>query len=168
MRARALIACGCAFAAVVDWSAAASAYQGYPPIVDAWLGADGGLIQAIEPPMGCELCHVSDQGGTVELKPFANLLVAGYGLPKTAEEDTALMGALAGLEAADPTLYKDMQHGIDPNTDPALTAQELPQPEYGCSVALAPSGGPKSIAILAGVLSLAEVLRRRRRAAHRA
>jgi hypothetical protein len=132
----------CVVASLVAWSATAEAYMGYPPVVDTWLGKDG-LVQKIEPTMGCQLCHVNDQGGTVELKPFGNLLVASYGLPKTAEEDVALRGALAELQAANPTLFADMQKGIDPNDDPALTAHELPQPEYGCSTATArPRGGP--------------------------
>jgi hypothetical protein len=161
MRARAIVR-GCVLAGVLGWSATASAFMGYPAVVDTWLGKSG-LIQMIEAPMGCELCHVSDQGGTVELRPFGNLLVANYGLPRTAEEDAVLMGALAGLEALNPKIYTDMQHGLDPNTDPALTAEELPQPEYGCSVARTRSDGPIGIGILLAGLPLACVLRRRRR-----
>ncbi len=163
MRARALaLALACVVAAI-GWCATAGAYQGYPDVVDQWLDADGGIIQSIEPPMGCQLCHVSDQGGTVELKPFPNLLVASYGLTKTAEEDAVLMGALAGLKAANPVLYTDMQHGIDPNTDPALTAQELPQPEYGCAVTAADAeDDPRWIALVA-MLPLVAFLRTARR-----
>jgi hypothetical protein len=162
MRTRAIVVRGCVLAGALGWSATASAFMGYPAVVDTWLGKSG-LIQTIEPPMGCELCHVSDQGGTVELRPFGDLLVANYGLPRTAEEDTVLMGALAGLKAANPKLFTDMQHGVEPNTDPALTAEELPQPEYGCSVARAKSGGPLGIGILFAGLPLACALRRRRR-----
>jgi hypothetical protein len=140
----------------------ADAYRGYPPIVDTWLGKDG-LVEKIEPTMGCQLCHVSDQGGTVELKPFGNLLVASYALPKTAEEDAALMGVLVELKAANPMLYADMQKSIDPNDDPALTAHELPQPEYGCSAGTAANAPPWS-AILLAIVPLAAGLRRLRRA----
>ncbi len=166
MRARAVFApvfaLACALGAI-GWSTDARAYQGYPDVVDQWLGADGGLIQAIDKPMGCQLCHVSPEGATVELKPFPNLLVASYGLTKTAEQDTELMGALAGLKAANPMLYSDMQRGIDPNTDPALTAQELPQPEYGCSAGTVDRrDGPSWVGLLA-ILPLAGALRRSRR-----
>ncbi|HTB74921.1 MAG TPA: hypothetical protein VK762_16845 [Polyangiaceae bacterium] len=171
MNARALLAPVCAVACVlgaIAWSADARAYPGYPDVVDQWLGADGGLIQAIDKPMGCQLCHVSDQGDTVELKAFPNLLVASYGLTKTAEQDAELMGALAGLKAANPMLYSDMQRGIDPNTDPALTSQALPQPEYGCSAGTADRrDGPSWVALLA-FLPLAGALRRSRRLSRRA
>jgi hypothetical protein len=139
--------------------------MGYPNVVDTWLDK-GGLIQKIEPTMGCQLCHVSDIGGTVELKPFGNLLVASYALPKTAEQDAALMGALAELKAANPTLYADMQKGIDPNDDPALTAHELPQPEYGCAAATAPRA-PRWNTILLAIVPLAAGLRRPRQRARR-
>ncbi len=161
MRPRA-IALGCVLAAI-GWCATAGAYQGYPDVVDQWLDADGGLIQSIDQPMGCQLCHVSDQGGTVELKPFPNLLVASYGLTKTAEQDAVLLGALTGLKAANPMLYTDMQHGIDPNTDPALTAQELPQPEYGCAVTRADAPDDPTWVALVAMLPLAAALRRARR-----
>ena len=165
MRPGALVARGCAVAALIAWSATAEAFMGYPPLVDTWLGKDG-LVQKIEPTMGCQLCHVSDIGGTVELKPFGNMLVASYGLPKTAEEDSALMGALAELKAANPTLYEDMQKGIDPNTDPALTAHELPQPEYGCGVGTSPHA-PGGSALLLAMAPLAVGLRRSRRSPRR-
>jgi hypothetical protein len=166
-RAGALLGRLCVVAAVIGWSATAKAYMGYPVVVDTWLGT-AGLDEMIEPPMGCQLCHVSDQGGTVELKPFGNLLVATYGLPKTAEEDAALMGVLAGVKAANPTLFKDMQKGIDPNGDPALTAQELPQPEYGCSTAgRTAGGGAPWLAVLFATVPLAGALRRSRRARRR-
>lgn len=165
VRPRALVVQGCVLASLVTWSAMADAYMGYPPLVDTWLGKDG-LVQKIEPTMGCQLCHVSDQGGTVELKPFGNLLVASYALPKTAEEDSALMGVLAELKDANPMLYADMQKGIDPNDDPALTAHELPQPEYGCSAGTAP-GAPRWSALLLAIVPLVAGLRMPRRAARR-
>ena len=165
MRPNALVARGCVVVSLVAWSATADAYMGYPPVVDTWLGKDG-LVQKIEPTMGCQLCHVSDQGGTVELKPFGNLLVASYGLPKTAEEDAALTGALAELKAANAILYADMQKGIDPNEDPALTAHELPQPEYGCSAGTAPDA-PRWSAILLAIVPLAAGRRGSRRPARR-
>jgi len=40
------------FAAVIVWSATARAYEGYPVVVDTWLGTPG-LIEMIEKPMGC-------------------------------------------------------------------------------------------------------------------
>jgi hypothetical protein len=165
MRPNASVAGACVVASLIGWTATADAYMGYPPLVDTWLDK-GGLVQKIEPTMGCQLCHVSDQGGTVELKPFGNLLVASYGLPKTAEEDSALMGALAELKVANPMLYADMQKGIDPNDDPALTAHELPQPEYGCSVETAP-GAPRWSPILLAIVPLSVGFRRARRAARR-
>jgi hypothetical protein len=133
VRTRSVLARGCALVAIVGWSASAEAFQGYPLVVDKWLGTSG-LIEKIEPPTGCQLCHVSDQGGTVDLRPFGDLLVETYGIQRTAEEDTVLAAALDGLQSANPTLFADIQHGMDPNTDPALTAHELPQPEYGCSL----------------------------------
>jgi hypothetical protein len=164
----ALMVPACVVASFIAWSATAEAYMGYPPLVDTWLGKDG-IVQKIEPTMGCQLCHVSDLGGTVELKPFGNLLVASYGLPKTAEEDPALMGALAELKAGNPALFADMQQGIDPNDDPALTAHELPQPEYGCSTATTrPRDEPDLAPIFLAMVPLAAALRRPRRAARRA
>jgi hypothetical protein len=152
----------CVVAVAIGWSRTARAYQGYPAVVDAWLGTSG-LVEMIEKPTGCQLCHVSDQGGTVDLKPFGNLLVASYGLPKTAEEDAALMGVLAEVRAANATLFADMQRGIDPNDDPALTAHELPQPEYGCAVgARTGRRGSDGFALLVALLPLAFVLRRAR------
>ncbi len=97
----------------------------------------------------------------MELSPFGDLLVSNYGLPRTGEEDTVLMGALAGVQAANPTIFADMQHGMDPNTDPALTAQQLPQPEYGCAMAGTREAGPVGwAAVLLAMIPLA-VLRRR-------
>lgn len=146
MSARLLVVRGSVLAVVVGWSATASAFMGYPAVVDKWLGTSG-LIEMVEKPTGCQLCHVSPQGGTVELSPFGDLLVSNYGLPRTGEEDTVLMGALAGVQAANPTIFADMQHGMNPNTDPALTAQQLPQPEYGCAMVRTrepgPAGGPR-------------------------
>jgi hypothetical protein len=161
----ALVLSGCIVASLVAWSATGRAFDGYPALVDTWLGKEG-LIQKIEPPMGCQLCHVSDQGGTVELRPFGNMLVASYGLPTTAMQDATLMGVLAELKAADPTLFADMQEGIDPNGDPALTAHELPQPEYGCSTAGAgPRGGAtRWPSMLLAIVPLAGARRRSRRA----
>ncbi len=159
-RTGALVARGCVIASLVAWSTTADAYMGYPGVVDAWLGKDG-FVEMNDPPMGCQLCHVDPQGGTVELKPFANDLVARYGLPKTAEQDAALMGILGELEAANPALFKDMQQGIDPNTDPALTAQALPQPEYGCSAGTVDSQDrPPWLAILVALAALARRSRR--------
>ena len=153
----------CVVAAAIAWSAPARAFMGYPPVVDKWLGKDG-LVETFEKPMGCQLCHVSDQGGTVQLRPFGNLLVASYGVTKTAEQDTVLMGALAGVKAENPTLFKDMQNGLDPNVDPALTAQELPQPEYGCSTARThPRDARAEILTLLALVPLARVFRRPRR-----
>jgi hypothetical protein len=161
MKRGALIARGCIVTSLLAWSATASAFMGYPPIVDKWLGKDG-LVEMLEKPTGCQLCHVSDQGGTVDLRPFGNLLVAQYGLPKNAEQDTVLMGVLAELEAANQPLFEDMQKGIDPNTDPALTAQALPQPQYGCAAAdpRTQRGWPS---VILGMLPLALAFRRRRR-----
>jgi len=116
------------FAAVIVWSATARAHEGYPVVVDTWLGTPG-LIEMIEKPMGCQLCHVSDQGATVELQPFGNLLVARYGLPRTAEQDAALMGALAALRQTTRPLRGHAAR-IDSNGDPALTARRFRQPEY--------------------------------------
>lgn len=164
MKTGALVAHVCVLASLVAWSPSASAYMGYPPVVDTWLGKPG-LVEKMEPPMGCQLCHVSDQGGTVELKAFGNLLVSQYALPTTAEEDSALMGVLAEVKAANPTLYADMQDSIDPNDDPALTAHELPQPEYGCSTGPLRRAGRPWPAIVLGLISLAAARRRSRREA---
>jgi hypothetical protein len=155
-------------ATLIAWSSSASAYMGYPLVVDTWLGKPG-LVETMKP-MGCQLCHVSPQGGTVELKAFGNFLVAQYGLPKSAEEDSALMGVLTELKAANPTLYADMQDGIDPNEDPALTAHELPQPEYGCSTGPTRRTGEPWLGLLLAMIPLVVSRRRSGREAgpHRA
>jgi hypothetical protein len=147
----------------VGWSGEARAFMGYPLIVDAWLGTPG-LDEKFEPPTGCQLCHVSPAGGTAELRPFGNLMVASYGIPTTAEQDAVLMAALADLKSVNPALYADMQQSKDPNDDPALTAQALPQPDYGCS---APGtrrvGGATWPWIALGIASLVAARRARRK-----
>ncbi len=167
MRRPAVLTRGCMMAMIVGWSATAKAFPGYPSVVDTWLD-ESGAVEMFDKPTGCQLCHVSDQGGTVELQPFGNLLVSSYGLPTTSEDDAVLTGALQGLAAANPTLLDDMRQGMDPNADPALTAQVLPQPEYGCSSVARPLAKKdvwrEAFALLA---LLACACRRGRRQTHR-
>jgi hypothetical protein len=145
------------------WSGTARAFMGYPQLVDTWLGTNG-LVEKFEPPMGCQLCHVSPAGGTAELRPFGNLMVASYGIPTTAEQDAVLNAALADLKSVNPTLYADMQQSKDPNDDPALTAQALPQPDYGCSApGTRRAGGAAWAWIALGVSTLVAARRARRK-----
>jgi hypothetical protein len=136
----------------------------YPGDVDTALGKAGIVETKIAPPMGCQLCHTDPNGGTTTLTPFANYMVATYGLPKAAAvEDANVMASLAQLKAAEPTLWADMQMGIDPNTDPALGASAPPQAQYGCSSSGAghTSGAPW-IALMTGLLVAAWGRRLRR------
>jgi hypothetical protein len=162
MRARTFIAQACGLALVLGWAATASAHPGYPSVVDKWLGTNG-IIEMSQPPKGCQLCHLSDVGGTPQLRPFGTLLVATYGLVKgTVEEDSSLANALDQLKSADPKLFMDMQRGTDPNSDPAVTAQAPPEAQYGCSAGGVPI--PRGQPWLGGVLLLAPLRRALRKA----
>ena len=104
------------------------------------------------PPMGCQLCHTDPSGGTLTLSLFGNYLVSEYGFPKIAAiQDAQLAQSLAKLKAGQPELWAHMQAGVDPNTDPLLTDNAPPQPEYGCSAAT--NGGSTGPA-WAGLLAL--------------
>jgi hypothetical protein len=132
----ALFACSLAALGVAHPSTA-SALQNYPGLVDTALGSQTMVVEKqIAPPMGCQLCHTSPIGGTTTLSAFGNVMVSQYGFPDVGVSENALaQAALAKLEATEPKLWKDMQAGIDPNSDPVFTDQAPPQPQYGCSAA---------------------------------
>jgi MYXO-CTERM domain-containing protein len=149
--------------AALSWEARAAAYQGYPKVVDTALGVPQIVETKIAPSMGCQLCHTSNTGGTLNLTAFPSYLISQFGFEKTSsEEDPLLVDALAKLEATEPKLWADMKEGMDPNVDPSLTAVAPPQPQYGCSVRSSPSDGGDARAA-AGVLALLTATRRRRR-----
>ncbi len=144
--------------AVLLCATAARAHPGYPGQVGESLGVD---VTKIDPPMGCQLCHTSDAGGT-SLNAFGQRLVATYGLdsnPNT-ENDGSLAQALKGLQMDDPLLVQDLQKGLDPNVD----VPNDPIPQYGCSAA--PRAGVSSvpgIGMAGSVLATAALRQRRRK-----
>lgn len=141
-------------AALVAWSPLAFANPSYPGDVDTALGKPMIVEAKIAPTTGCKLCHTDSAGGTTTLTVFANYMIAEYGFPKTiVPEDELVKESLARLMAAQPKLWADMQDGIDPNTDPVLTEQAPPQPQYGCTAAAAEDDGTWLAAL--GVLGLA-------------
>jgi hypothetical protein len=147
--------------AFVAGAKVAHAQPGYPAIVNKTLNID---ITVIEPSMGCQLCHTSDQGNTTSLRPFGNMLVSRYGLMSVTVEsagaDASLVTALQSLQADEPTLYKDLQMGNDPNPD----VTNDPVPQYGCSSAPGRSDGAAILAVGFGLFALSAARRGRRRA----
>jgi hypothetical protein len=126
-------ALGTTTALLLAFPPAARAEATYPGDVDMALGVPG-VVEKMDPPSGCQLCHTDPAGGTTTLTPFANDLVARYEFPKAAAvEDANVLASLAKLKAAEPKLWADMQAGIDPNSDPVFLSGAPPAPGYGCS-----------------------------------
>jgi hypothetical protein len=150
---------------VIAHASMASALQNYPGLVDTALGSQTMVVETkIAPPMGCQLCHTSSIGGTTTLSAFGNVMVSQYGFPDVGVSENALaQSALSKLEAAEPKLWKDMQAGIDPNSDPVFTEQAPPQPQYGCSAAPR-SAEPFCVSGAFGLLACLAFARSRRRA----
>jgi len=135
-RARALVLAVQAFAsvAILGWTTMAAAHPGYPPVMDQALGEPALFVENEFKPTGCQICHTSSAGGTA-LVSFGTLLVSTYGLSNDPinENDNSLKQAMIGLAAMDPDAVADLKKAIDPNSDPAVFATALPQPEYGCT-----------------------------------
>ena len=134
------------------WAGSAYAHPGYPAIIDKTLNVE---VEKIDPPMGCQLCHTSDQGGTTTLTKFGTLLVSRYGLQSTPAEtsgsDASLQGALMGLASEQPRLMQDLASGTDPNVD----VTDDPTPMYGCSLSRRSTGDWTAIALFGGLVALA-------------
>jgi hypothetical protein len=91
-------------------------------------------------------------------------MITEYDFPKTTvAEDELVKESLAKLMAAQPKLWADMQEGIDPNTDPVLTEQAPPQPQYGCTAVAAGHDGSRPSAFGGLALAAAGLASRRLR-----
>ena len=129
------------------------------------------LAEIAGPAPGCRLCHQTDAGGLkTATKPFSRSLqaagVAGANVP-------SLLAGLDALEADGTDSDRDgvsdvdeLVAGTDPNvavtSDGAPIAEQVPLPETGCALSVAPS--PSSVwTALAAALSLGLVARRSRR-----
>lgn len=118
------------FALALGWAGDAEATPDFPSVVVQQLG----LSQVtIDPPSGCKLCHVSEQGGT-DLSSFGALLY-GYGAQRYNQQ--SLRQALSEVQTEEPQLIDDVRNGVDPNAAAASTGNGS-GPQYGCG--LAPSG----------------------------
>jgi hypothetical protein len=147
----------------------------FPAVVQRHYGL---ATVAVDPPQGCQLCHVDDIGGTpMTLRPFGRLLSVQFGV--AAYDDASLEAALTALDSQDPQLGAEIKNGGNPNTGSAPggptadggaaplagatpIANADPVPGYGCTI-----GSPKSGRAAAfwpiGVLTATLTLRRRRR-----
>jgi hypothetical protein len=113
-------------AACTFWAAAAGATSSFPGVVQQHYM----LMQvAVDPPLGCRLCHVDDSGG-VNLRPFGLLLSGTYGVQPY--DEGSLRTALAALDAQNSPLAQDIKDGVDPNLE---AGNGDPSPAYGCSAA---------------------------------
>lgn len=163
MKVRAVVVLASAFAVAIGWASSAEAHPGYPAVVDKSLGLTK-TVEAIFPPMGCQLCHNSPAGAD-QLKAFGSLLVSTYGLSSDmgSEHDPSLEQALIGLKASDPAAVEDLQHGVDPNADTTVFAGALPTPQYGCSVGTSRSDEGPAASWPAVLAPFAVLFYRRRR-----
>jgi MYXO-CTERM domain-containing protein len=126
-------------ASAVFWGTTrAHAHPGYPKVVQDATGTDPATY---DPPHGCQLCHVTAEGGT-PLNSFGTRLVQTYGLStSTTEVDDSLMAALQGLKMGDPALFADLQHGVDPNSLHQGAETSVLSPRYGCGASIGATSG---------------------------
>jgi hypothetical protein len=94
----------------------------------------------VDPPLGCELCHMDDSGGLPPtLRPFGRLLYTQLGVQPY--DDASLKTALGELDTQYTNLADDIATGKDPNDDLAggseggAAIDQDPVPMYGCAVA---------------------------------
>ena len=129
------------FLGVSALSASARATPDFPPQVEKCLGLAAGTIAMIEPPTGCQLCHVSPGGGG-PLRDFGVLMQANGAMQSQASETAC--NALTAIEAMDPQLITALKSGMDPNSISADVG-----PRYGCDVAPAAASGSVGAMLLA-------------------
>jgi hypothetical protein len=122
-------------------TSSARATPDFPAQVEKCLGLEAGTLALVEPPTGCELCHVSPQGSG-PLRDFGVLMQANGALPLQASSTACK--ALAAIEAMDPQLITALESGTDPNSISANVG-----PRYGCDVAPAAASGSVGAMLLA-------------------
>jgi hypothetical protein len=126
----------------------------------------------------CGDCHTNPLGFS-PVNGFGAFL-EGYGLDSNTSlsdqgSTTSVTSALTSLERQDPAVYaevrKDIQEGVNPNSDPKISAAAnsvaLPQPEFGCGQ-LAPGRAPaRQLWCVAGLVGAVVLWRRRAKRARR-
>ncbi|HZU82636.1 MAG TPA: hypothetical protein VE987_06955 [Polyangiaceae bacterium] len=139
--------------AVTTAAARARATPDFPDTVRKFYA----LPAVVDPPNGCQVCHVDDNGGgPTTLRPFGQLLSQQYLV--NPYDETSLTSALGELASQQPLVASDLMNGRDPNGDVGVTSTTLadgavastgaspldPTPSYGCSTAAADlrGGGP--------------------------
>jgi MYXO-CTERM domain-containing protein len=133
-------------------SSNAHATPDFPPQIEKCLGLEAGTLAMVEPPTGCELCHVSSQGSG-PLRDFGVLMQANGAMPLQASSTACK--ALMAIEASDPQLITALESGMDPNSISANVG-----PRYGCDVAPAAASGSVGAMLLA-ILGLGLARRQR-------
>jgi hypothetical protein len=127
---------------VFAWAGSAAATPDFPGVVENQLGL---TEVTVDPPLGCKLCHDSEQGGQGTLNAFGYLLQQNGAV---AYNEASLRQA---LEQVNPALIADIRQGIDPNTDPAIGGSES-GPQYGCSAAPSPSEGAGTWGVVVAIV----------------
>ena len=138
---------------VLAWAGSASATPDFPGVVVSQLGL---AEVTVDPPLGCKLCHLTDQGGTGTLNAFGYLLQSHGAV---AYDEGSLRQALAQVESSNPALIEDIQKGVDPNTDPAIGGSES-GPQYGCSAARPRFQGAGTLSVIVALLVSVRARRR--------
>jgi hypothetical protein len=155
MRPRVIATALLTLCVVAATATVARAEMPYPADIDQALNVD---VEKIEPPSGCQLCHTDPSGGTLNLRPFGQLMVSKYGLTV---QDATLGPAVQALQMDSPKLVMDLQNGVDPNTDVSD-----PVPLYGCAIPAAGAGASMTV-VWPALTSLLLLARRRVKAAGR-
>lgn len=157
------------FALLSTWGEDAGATQEFPGVVQSYYGLSA---VPVDPPMGCRLCHIDDNGGTpTTLRPFGRMLYIQFAV--VPYDDQSLRSALMALDSQDPIAVAEIKSGADPNTAEAPANPDAaagpggvanatggdPVPWYGCAIqprANGPAGGAPL-----GALVILLALRRR-------
>ena len=120
---------------VVSYARAAGASSSYPAYLKDQL--------RLPATPDCTLCHRDDNGGTgTVVTPFGQSMM-GFGL--RGSDTASLSAALAADDTRDwdsdgdgvPDI-EELKEGKDPNDGPVQAAQQLVNPEHGCSAGRAP------------------------------
>ncbi len=122
-------------------SASARATPDFPAEVEKCLMLEAGTLASVEPPLGCELCHVSPEGNGT-LRDFGVLMQANGAVPF--EASGTACKALMAIQAKDPQLITALESGMDPNSISADAG-----PRYGCDVAPGAASGSVAAMLLA-------------------
>jgi hypothetical protein len=137
------------------WPATGSASANFPSVVESALNL---TTITVDPPLGCKLCHTSDNGGLGTLSRFGTLMKQ-YGAMPGANQ--SVVQALMLIEQNDKALIDDIKAGKDPNADESAPPS-LPSPQYGCSTVgrSALGGSAWTVAAMLALVALARAVRR--------